>query len=56
METSNSSAYHAVSHSQNDRWRLGPIETSNSSHNVANVNAKKTQTRAGTHGDLQFWC
>ena len=51
METSNSGAYHAVSHSQNDRWRLGPIETINSSHNVAILNANKTQTWAGTHGD-----
>ena len=30
METSNSGANHAVLHAQNDRWDLGPIETSNS--------------------------
>ena len=41
METSISGANHAVLHAHND-WRgLGPIETSNSGHNVAVVNAKK---------------
>ena len=27
METSNSGANHAVLHAQNDRWGLGPMET-----------------------------
>ena len=39
MEKSNSGA-HAVLHAQNDRWGLGPIETTNSGHNVAVVNAQ----------------
>ena len=39
METSNSDSNHAVLHAQNDRWGLGPIETINSGHNVAVVNA-----------------
>ena len=39
METSNSGANHAVLHAQNDRRGLGPIETINSGHNVAVVNA-----------------
>ena len=38
METSNSAVIHAVLHAQNDRWGLGPIETINSGHNVADVN------------------
>ena len=42
METSDSGANHAVSHAQNDRCSLGPIETINSDHNVAVVNAKTT--------------
>ena len=40
METSTSDANHAVLHEQNDRCGLGPIETINSGHNVAVVNAK----------------
>ena len=39
METSYSGANHAVLHAQNDRGDLGPIETINSGHNVAVVNA-----------------
>ena len=39
METSNSCANHAVLHAQNDRCGLGPMETINSGHNVAVVNA-----------------
>ena len=37
METGNSGTTHAVLHAQNDRCGLGPIETSNSGHNVAVV-------------------
>ena len=33
METSDSGANHAVLHSQNDRWGLRLMETSNSSAN-----------------------
>ena len=40
METSNSSANHAVLHAQNDRCGLEPIETSNSGHNVVVVNSQ----------------
>ena len=40
METSNSGANHAVSHAQNDRWGLGPVDTINSGHNVAVGNAQ----------------
>ena len=40
METSTSDANHTVLHAQNDRCGLGPIETFNSGHNVAVVNAK----------------
>ena len=50
MVTSNSGANHAVLNAQNDRWSLGPIETINSGHNVADVNAKTTD-EAGTHRD-----
>ena len=39
MEIRNSGANHDVLQAQNDRWGLGPIETINSSHNVAVVNA-----------------
>ena len=39
MKTSNSGANHAVLHALNDRCGLGPIETINSGHNVAVVNA-----------------
>ena len=39
METSESGANHAVLHAQNDRGGLGPMETSNSGHNVAVANA-----------------
>ena len=39
METSNSDANQAVLHSQNVRRGQGPIETINSGHNVAVVNA-----------------
>ena len=38
METGNSGTTHAVLHAQNDRCGLGPIDTSNSGHNVAVVN------------------
>ena len=41
IETSISDANHVVLHAQNDRRGLGPIETINSSHNVAVVNAQK---------------
>ena len=40
METSNSDANHAVLRAQSDRLDLGPIETINSGHNVAAVNAQ----------------
>ena len=40
METSNSGASHDVFHAQNDRRNLGPIDTINSGHNVAVVNAQ----------------
>ena len=40
METNNSVANHAVLQAQNDRLGLGPIETINSGHNVAVVNAQ----------------
>ena len=39
METSYSGANQAVFHAQNDRRGLGPIETINSGHNDAVVNA-----------------
>ena len=39
METSNSAANLAVWHVQNDRWGLVPIETIDSGHNDAVVNA-----------------
>ena len=39
METSISGASHAVLHAQNDRCGLEPMETINSGHNVAVVNA-----------------
>ena len=32
-ETSNSDANHVVLHAQNDRWGMGPLETSNSGAN-----------------------
>ena len=40
METSNAGANHVVLHEQKDRRGLGPIETINSGHNVAVVNAQ----------------
>ena len=40
METSNSSANHAVLQAQNERCGLGPIETINCGHNEAVVNAQ----------------
>ena len=40
METSFSDANHAVLNTLNDRCCLGPIETINSGHNVAVVNAQ----------------
>ena len=40
METSNSGAIHADLHAQNVRRGLVPIETINSDHNVAVVNAQ----------------
>ena len=40
IETSISDANHVVLHAQNDRRGLGPIETINSSHNGAVVNAQ----------------
>ena len=39
MENSDSGGHHAVLHAQNDMSGLGPIETINSGHNVAVVNA-----------------
>ena len=42
METSHSVANHAVLHSQNDRWGLGPMETSNSGPKVAVLHVKAT--------------
>ena len=39
MNTSNFGANQTVLHAQNDRRGLGPIETINSGHNVAVVNA-----------------
>ena len=41
METSISGANHAVLYAQSDRCGLGHIETINSGHNDAVVNAKK---------------
>ena len=40
METRISGANHSVLYAQNDRRGLGPIETINSSHNVAVVSAQ----------------
>ena len=40
METSISGANHSVLYTLNDRRCLGPIETFNSGHNVAVVNAQ----------------
>ena len=40
METINSGANHTVMRPQNDRSGLGPIETINSDHNLAVVNAQ----------------
>ena len=40
MDTSNSDVNHFVFHAQNDSRGLGPIETINSGHNVAVVNAQ----------------
>ena len=40
METSNSGANHIVMHAQINRCGLGPIETINSGHKVAVVNAQ----------------
>ena len=40
METSDSGANHAVLHAQNDSGGLGHIETINSGHTVAVVNAQ----------------
>ena len=40
METSNSDAILVVLQAQNDRCGLGPIETINSGHNDAVVNAQ----------------
>ena len=41
METSNSGANHAVSHVQNDRRGMGPIETSNSDPKRRSFECKK---------------
>ena len=43
METSHSGATHAVLHAQNDRCRLGPIETINSGHNGDVVNSQNNR-------------
>ena len=43
METSNSSANHAVLHAQNDRCGQGHIETSVSGHNVDVVNSQNNR-------------
>ena len=43
METGFSVTTHAVLHAQNDRCGLGPIETSNSGHNVAVVNLQNNR-------------
>ena len=40
MKISNSGANYADLHAQNDRRGLGPLETSNSGHNVVVVNAQ----------------
>ena len=40
METSDSGDNHAVLNAQNDRWGVGPIETSNSAPKVAVLHAK----------------
>ena len=42
METSNSGANHAVSHAQNDRRGMGPIETSDSDPKGGVLQAKTT--------------
>ena len=56
METIISDVNLVVLHAHNDRWGLGPVETINSGHNDAVVNAKKQQMKAGIHWDLQFSC
>ena len=43
MENSNSGANHAVLHAQNDRCGLGPLETINSGHIFAVVNAQNNR-------------
>ena len=43
MESSISGANHAVLHAQNDWCGLGAIETINSDHNVAVVNAQNNR-------------
>ena len=43
METGFCGANHAVLHAQHDRRGLGPIETINSGHNVAVVNAQNNK-------------
>ena len=43
METSISVANHAVSHAQNDRRGMGPIETSNSDPKSPVLNAKNNR-------------
>ena len=43
METSNSSANHAVLHAQNDRRGLVPRETSYSGHNLAVVKSQNNR-------------
>ena len=40
MENSNSAANHAVLHAQYDRYGLEPMESINSGHNVAVLNAQ----------------
>ena len=43
METGYSGTTHAVLHAQKDKCGLGPIETSNSGHNVAVVNLQNNR-------------
>ena len=43
METSISGANHSVLHAKNDRFGLEPIETINSGHNGAVLNAQNNR-------------
>ena len=53
MQFQSKSSYFAC---KNHRWGLGPIQSCKSGHKVPVLHEKKTQTMAGTHIDLSFWC